>query len=99
MLLAFDIGNTSVKAALFRDGEGRFCRRLIYTLALDAYERKIEGVAKVLVADRNMCTTNFLFGLAHKISVIHWGQVISEGTPEELMHNEWVRTSDLGKVA
>lgn len=42
---------------------------------------------------------SFLFGLAHKISVIHWGQVISEGTPEELMRNEWVRTSDLGKVA
>jgi branched-chain amino acid transport system ATP-binding protein len=42
---------------------------------------------------------NFLFGLAHKISVIHWGQVISEGTPEELMRNEWVRASDLGKVA
>ncbi|MGH6736368.1 MAG: RT0821/Lpp0805 family surface protein [Methyloceanibacter sp.] len=29
----------------FRDGEGRICRRLIYTLALEAYERKIEGVA------------------------------------------------------
>lgn len=42
---------------------------------------------------------SFLFGLAHKISVIHWGQVISEGTPEELMRNEWVRASDLGKVA
>jgi branched-chain amino acid transport system ATP-binding protein len=41
----------------------------------------------------------FLFGLAEKISVIHWGQVISEGTPEELMRNEWVRSSDLGKVA
>ena len=25
--------------------------------------------------------------------------VISEGTPEELMRNEWVRASDLGKVA
>ncbi len=42
---------------------------------------------------------SFLFGLAHKISVIHWGQVISEGTPDELMQNEWVRASDLGKVA
>jgi branched-chain amino acid transport system ATP-binding protein len=42
---------------------------------------------------------NFLFGLAEKVSVIHWGQVISEGTPEELMRNEWVRASDLGKVA
>ena len=42
---------------------------------------------------------NFLFGLAQRISVIHWGQVISEGTPAELMQNEWVRASDLGKVA
>jgi branched-chain amino acid transport system ATP-binding protein len=42
---------------------------------------------------------DFLFGLAEKVSVIHWGQVISEGTPEELMRNEWVRSSDLGQVA
>lgn len=42
---------------------------------------------------------SFLFGLAQKISVIHWGQVIAEGTPAELMANEWVRASDLGKVA
>lgn len=41
----------------------------------------------------------FLFGLAQKISVIHWGQVIAQGTPQELMANEWVRASDLGKVA
>ena len=26
----------------------------------------------------------FLFGLADRISVIHWGQVIAEGTPDEL---------------
>jgi branched-chain amino acid transport system ATP-binding protein len=42
---------------------------------------------------------SFLFRLAERISVIHWGQVIAEGTPEELMRNEWVRASDLGKVA
>ena len=41
----------------------------------------------------------FLFGLADHISVIHWGQVIAEGTPKSLMTNEWVRASDLGKVA
>jgi branched-chain amino acid transport system ATP-binding protein len=41
----------------------------------------------------------FLFSLAEKISVIHWGQVIAEGTPDELMRNEWVRASDLGKAA
>lgn len=42
---------------------------------------------------------SFLFGLADRISVIHWGQVIAEGTPAELTRNEWVRASDLGKVA
>ena len=29
----------------------------------------------------------FLFGLADRISVIHWGQVIARGTPAELRTN------------
>ncbi len=41
----------------------------------------------------------FLFGLADKISVIHWGQVIAEGTPDELRTNKWVQASNLGKLA
>ena len=41
----------------------------------------------------------FLFRLADKISVIHWGQVIAEGTPEELQANKWVRTSNLGNLS
>ena len=41
----------------------------------------------------------FLFGLADRISVIHWGQVIAEDTPERLRENPWVRTSNLGKLA
>ena len=41
----------------------------------------------------------FLFRLADRISVIHWGQVIAEGTPVELRSNPWVRVSDLGKAA
>jgi len=41
----------------------------------------------------------FLFRLADRISVIHWGQIIAEGTPAELRSNPWVRVSDLGKVA
>lgn len=40
----------------------------------------------------------FLFGLADRISVIHWGQIIAEGTPNELKANEWVRASEIGKV-
>jgi branched-chain amino acid transport system ATP-binding protein len=42
---------------------------------------------------------HFLFGLADRISVIHWGQVIAEGSPDELKANDWVARSALGKVA
>jgi len=41
---------------------------------------------------------NFLFGLADTISVIHWGQVIAQGTPDELRANKWVQASNLGKL-
>jgi branched-chain amino acid transport system ATP-binding protein len=40
----------------------------------------------------------FLFDLADQISVIHWGQVIAEGTPNELRANKWVQASNLGKL-
>ncbi|MCF3935188.1 ABC transporter ATP-binding protein [Acuticoccus sp. M5D2P5] len=41
----------------------------------------------------------FLFGLADKITVIHWGQVIAEGTPASLQEDEWVKRSSLGGLA
>lgn len=41
----------------------------------------------------------FLFRLADRISVIHWGQVIAEGTPDELRENPWVQRSNLGGLA
>ena len=50
----------------------------------------------VVVIEHDM---RFLFGLADRISVIHWGQVIAQGTPAELMANAWVRRSDLGAAA
>ena len=40
----------------------------------------------------------FLFDLADRISVVHWGQVIAEGTPAELRANKWVQASNLGKL-
>jgi len=40
----------------------------------------------------------FLFGLADRISVIHWGQVIAQGTPAELRANKWVQGSTLGSL-
>ena len=39
---------------------------------------------------------DFLFSLADQISVIHWGQVIAQGTPEELAADPWVRRAQLG---
>jgi branched-chain amino acid transport system ATP-binding protein len=41
----------------------------------------------------------FLFKLADRISVIHWGQVIAEGTPDALRANPWVQRSTLGAAA
>ena len=40
----------------------------------------------------------FLFSLADQISVIHWGQVIAQGTPDELRRNPWVQRSNLGAL-
>jgi branched-chain amino acid transport system ATP-binding protein len=50
----------------------------------------------IVVIEHDM---RFLFGLAERISVIHWGQVIAEGTPAELRRNKWVRRSNLGELA
>jgi len=41
----------------------------------------------------------FLFDLADRISVIHWGQVIAEDTPAALRANKWVARSAIGGVA
>jgi len=41
---------------------------------------------------------NFLFRLADKVSVIHWGQVIAEGSPAALRDNPWVQRSSLGQA-
>jgi branched-chain amino acid transport system ATP-binding protein len=40
----------------------------------------------------------FLFGLADHIYVMHWGQVIAQGSPADLMANPWVRRSNLGAL-
>lgn len=55
----------------------------------------LEEAFTIVLIEHDM---KFLFRLAERISVIHWGQVVAEGTPEELMANEWVRASALGKA-
>lgn len=58
--------------------------------------RKLKGKLTLIAIEHDM---SFLFSLADRISVIHWGQVIARGTPAELRENEWVRRSNLGKFA
>jgi len=57
-------------------------------------ERLKEKVTMVII-EHDM---SFLFRLADVISVVHWGQVIRNGTPDELMQNKWVTASSLGKL-
>jgi branched-chain amino acid transport system ATP-binding protein len=40
----------------------------------------------------------FLFNLADHIYVMHWGQVIAQGSPAELQANPWVQRSSLGNA-
>jgi len=58
--------------------------------------RELKRNLTVVIIEHDM---HFLFGLADRISVIHWGQVIAEGTPAELRQNAWVQSSNLGKLA
>ena len=44
-------------------------------------------------------TCDFLFALADRISVIHWGQVIARGTPHELRRTSGCKRSNLGRFA
>jgi branched-chain amino acid transport system ATP-binding protein len=71
-------------------------------LGTDATARLAELVLElkqrytIVIIEHDM---KFLFGLADNIAVIHWGQVITRGTPDELRANKWVQSSNLGKLA
>jgi branched-chain amino acid transport system ATP-binding protein len=53
---------------------------------------KLRGRITMVVVEHDM---RFLLGLADRVSVIHWGQVIARGTPAELRANPWVQRSAL----
>jgi branched-chain amino acid transport system ATP-binding protein len=57
---------------------------------------KLKGKLTIVAIEHDM---EFLFSLADRISVIHWGQVVARGAPQELQQNEWVRRSNLGRFA
>jgi branched-chain amino acid transport system ATP-binding protein len=54
---------------------------------------RLRGRLTMVVVEHDM---RFLLGLADRVSVIHWGQVIARGTPAELRANPWVQRSALG---
>lgn len=66
------------------------------TRALSALIEELRATVTIVVIEHDM---PFLFGLADYIFVVHWGQVICQGTPAELRANEWVKLSNLGELA
>lgn len=66
------------------------------TARLTDLMRELKRYTTIVVIEHDM---RFLFALADRISVIHWGQVIAQGTPDELRANRWVRRSNIGELA
>jgi branched-chain amino acid transport system ATP-binding protein len=64
------------------------------TLRLADLIRSLKGKLTIVAVEHDM---RFLFSLADRISVIHWGQVVARGTPQELQDNAWVKRSNLGR--
>ena len=63
------------------------------TLRLAELIASLKGKLTIVAVEHDM---RFLFSLADRISVIHWGQVVARGTPSELQQNPWVKRSNLG---
>ena len=63
------------------------------TARLAELVQELRRVLTIVVIEHDMA---FLFRLADRISVIHWGQVIAEGTPDALRADPWLARSGLG---
>jgi len=66
------------------------------TAELSNMIQRLKRDVTIVIIEHDM---KFLFGLADQINVIHWGQVVAQGTPDELRANKWVQSSNLGKLA
>ena len=65
------------------------------TRGLASLINKLRATYTIVMIEHDM---QFLIELADWISVIHWGQVIAEGTPNSLRSNKWVQRSSIGKI-
>lgn len=66
------------------------------TAALADLVAELRRTVTIVVIEHDM---RFLFSLADHIYVVHWGQVIAQGTPAALREDPWVRASNLGALA
>jgi branched-chain amino acid transport system ATP-binding protein len=62
------------------------------TARLTELVAELKGALTMVIIEHDM---RFLFQLADFINVIHWGQVIARGSPQELRADPWVQRSAL----
>jgi branched-chain amino acid transport system ATP-binding protein len=62
---------------------------------LAALVGRLKGKLAIVAIEHDM---EFLFHLADRISVVHWGQVVARGTPAQLRRDPWVQRSNLGRL-
>lgn len=55
--------------------------------------RRLEKDITIMLVAHDM---DFVFDLADRIIVLHYGQLIADGTPEEIQTNPWVKESYMG---
>jgi branched-chain amino acid transport system ATP-binding protein len=63
------------------------------TARLAELVQELRRVVTLVIIEHDMA---FLFRLADRVSIIHWGQVIAEGTPDALRADPWLARSGLG---
>jgi branched-chain amino acid transport system ATP-binding protein len=63
------------------------------TARLAELVQELRRLLTIVVIEHDMA---FLFRLADRVSIIHWGQVIAEGTPEALRADPWLARAGLG---
>jgi branched-chain amino acid transport system ATP-binding protein len=63
------------------------------TARLAELVQELRRVLTLVIIEHDMA---FLFRLADRISIIHWGQVIAEGPPDALRADPWLARSGLG---
>jgi branched-chain amino acid transport system ATP-binding protein len=66
------------------------------TARIAALIAELKRAITIVLIEHDM---KFLFGLADHIYVMHWGQVIAQGSPADLRANPWVQRSNLGSLA